>query len=628
MKGNKTYKGKKVRKHIGMSMEHHAYKQYLCDQDPMAEQPDSITIPLKPHQRVALQKAMWMEQHGVVNYDFNAIYYLRRNTPLRGKLQVKSNVGILGDIVGYGKTLTALSIIAATPLDKIHYDKQNIYSFQGRNIAKFTAICERPETTEPSKFIRSTLVIVPRGPVFVQWEQAIRSQTKMKALVLDSLPHIRKYCPPPGATTQQLKECFERYDIVLLKSTSLKSLMDYYTVPFQEHPVVAWERVMIDEAHELLNKIPCFEFKFIWFISGTYDMLTSTIFGGRNALASTLRDIVTDEKIPFMLLRGEKDFVHRSFAVPAMHEHYYLCKLPASFSVVQPYLNPNVLERINANDVSGAIREMGGSMETENDIIELVSRDMQRDLRNKELELQYVESLEIPQEQKQHRITNLQTEIARIHERMNSLRERVTALSTKTCSICYDNYNNPVLLPCTHVFCGTCLIQWMRTGHGKQCPECRYPIRCERLISIVDDAQSRGVPSNTHTVDHVLSKEDMLIKIIKDKPQGKFLVFSKVDNTFFSLTKRLQNEGITHAEIKGSTGQMMRILDHFKNGELRVILLNTYHAGSGIDISFATDVIIFHSMASDKIQAVGRAQRVGRTEPLHVHNLCYPHEMQ
>jgi len=32
-------------------------------------------------------------------------------------------------------------------------------------------------------------------------------------------------------------------------------------------------------------------------------------------------------------------------------------------------------------------------------------------------------------------------------------------------------------------------------------------------------------------------------------------------------------------------------------------------------------------MGLDKTQAVGRAQRVGRTSPLTIHNLCYPHEL-
>jgi ERCC4-related helicase len=79
--------------------------------------------------------------------------------------------------------------------------------------------------------------------------------------------------------------------------------------------------------------------------------------------------------------------------------------------------------------------------------------------------------------------------------------------------------------------------------------------------------------------------------------------------------------------LKGNTSHMVNVLNKFKNGELNIIFLNTQYAGSGIDISDATDIIIFHKMGSDKEQAIGRAQRVGRTTELYIHNLCYEHEL-
>ena len=79
--------------------------------------------------------------------------------------------------------------------------------------------------------------------------------------------------------------------------------------------------------------------------------------------------------------------------------------------------------------------------------------------------------------------------------------------------------------------------------------------------------------------------------------------------------------------LKGNTSHMMNVLEKFKSGEIKIILLNTQYTGSGIDINYATDVIIYHSMGIDKQQAIGRAQRVGRTEQLTIHNLCYEHEM-
>lgn len=123
------------------------------------------------------------------------------------------------------------------------------------------------------------------------------------------------------------------------------------------------------------------------------------------------------------------------------------------------------------------------------------------------------------------------------------------------------------------------------------------------------------------------TKQETLFDILRSKPNGKFLIFSRVDSSLYQLTHALAEANIRHAELKGSTAVMMKTLERFRNGELPVILLNTYYAGSGIDISCATDVIMLHDMAMDGIQAIGRAQRVGRTTPLHVHKLCFPSEM-
>jgi non-specific serine/threonine protein kinase len=123
------------------------------------------------------------------------------------------------------------------------------------------------------------------------------------------------------------------------------------------------------------------------------------------------------------------------------------------------------------------------------------------------------------------------------------------------------------------------------------------------------------------------SKEDALINIINKNRNGKYLVFSRIDNGFAYIKRSLDKANIDFAELKGTTSTMSSVLSKFKSGELNVILLSTKYAGSGIDISYATDIIIYHKMGEDKIQAVGRGQRVGRTSPLSVHNLLYEHEM-
>lgn len=39
------------------------------------------------------------------------------------------------------------------------------------------------------------------------------------------------------------------------------------------------------------------------------------------------------------------------------------------------------------------------------------------------------------------------------------------------CPICYDDYKNPVLLHCSHIFCETCVATWF--DREQTCPVCR-----------------------------------------------------------------------------------------------------------------------------------------------------------
>ena len=72
-----------------------------------------------------------MEYYGIINYNINSNNYNDiYNTGLSGEYKINTNIGIIGDIVGYGKTLTALSIVSACKLNDIHvnntYEKSYI----------------------------------------------------------------------------------------------------------------------------------------------------------------------------------------------------------------------------------------------------------------------------------------------------------------------------------------------------------------------------------------------------------------------------------------------------------------------------------------------------------------------
>ena len=108
-----------------------------------------------------------------------------------------------------------------------------------------------------------------------------------------------------------------------------------------------------------------------------------------------------------------------------------------------------------------------------------------------------------------------------LENKLNDLTNRITEIKNKTCSICLDNITNPILLDCTHIFCGTCLIQYLNNTNNtiKKCPECRCEIKStENLTAIVPDKVENEVVENKFDLigKGVLTKEDTLLEIIKN----------------------------------------------------------------------------------------------------------------
>jgi superfamily II DNA or RNA helicase len=617
-----------------MSIEVNYYDIELNETNKFALQNDRIKTKLKPHQLTALYKALDMEINGSIRYNISSrerfisimtmLYsnYTQFNN-IDNFIQISTNVGIFGDIVGYGKTLIVLALIATNDVKNIYVNNIYTKTFNNYKNYSYLNISSQNNLIIPENIIfNTTLVIVPRGPVYVQWVEMINKQTNLKVLAIDNLNFIKKNIPKYNSNKQDIINFFNSYDLVLIKNTTLRVLFDYYYEDGNYNLINSWKRIIIDEAHDIINKIPNIKYYYLWLISGTYEDLLKKVYNSNNSIiySNTIKELLNDEFINLMLIKNNPKFIKNSFLIPEPIEKYYLCKLSQNINIIKNFITDSILEKINANDIPGAIRELGGKNETEDDIIELVSKELKRDLFNKETERDYITTLDINSESKAIRLKNINNEIELQKEKINNLTERISYISSKSCAICMDLISNPIMLECTHIFCGKCLMKWINTN--KNCPNCRTNITStDKLIAIVDENNK-----NNATIENVLSKEETLLQIISDKPNGRFLIFSKNENSFEKIKIELRKNNNNYELLKGTTSHMMNILDKFKSGEINIILLNTQYAGSGIDISYATDVIIFHNMGIEKQQAIGRAQRVGRHNELYIHNLCYEHE--
>ena len=657
------------------------YNIFIDEPAPRTTQPSKIKLQLKPHQMASLQKIITMEKYGVVHYNVeNPGLYTNRglhNTnnrftteelnahmQFKGRFKIQSNVGVMGDAIGSGKTILALAVVAAASVNDIHKRNDMIHSYHGPNGAYMRATMDVIQTTTPS-IIKTTLIITPRGPVYSQFVHTITTHTTLKVLCLDSILGIKKHMPPPETSNEDIKIFLETYDAVLIKNTALKLLESYYSyngttrIERTEPLFDSWDRIIVDEACDILNKIPYYTYNFLWLISATYNGLLQMCYTSRNHLGYSIRDVIPNEEIlNLVLVKCADEFIVKSFNVPPPIIQYHICELPRQYAAVHSFLSRDVRERIDANDFMGALTLLGASSETETDIVKIVTKEIERDIANKKREITYIESLDIPDENKAARLVTHNTELARLEDKLKSLIERVSALEQKVCAVCLDSFTNPLLLPCSHVFCTSCLIPWMQHNHNT-CPECRSTIELRQLVAIVKDKNEEdaeaaeaasasaslsqsssisslldeSVPTTPNAFNQprppqqIQSKEDTLVNIIQANPQGKFVVFSKLDSSYWGCMNRLRTEGVSYDLLRGNSNVMASVLERFKNGNTRVLLLNTVHAASGIDISCATDLILVHDLGNGRTQAVGRCNRHPRNTPLRIHQLCYPHEI-
>ena len=124
-----------------------------------------------------------------------------------------------------------------------------------------------------------------------------------------------------------------------------------------------------------------------------------------------------------------------------------------------------------------------------------------------------------------------------------------------------------------------------------------------------------------------MSKSKQLLKILQENPNARVLVFSRYENPFVGLEQDCDAAGITYHTLRGNKDVIANTVKSFENGEKRVLFLPTQSAGAGLNLVSATHVVLLHTMTpEEEKQVIGRAYRLGRTEPLTVIRLLHEGE--
>lgn len=555
----------------------------LTSESPRANQPQNISINLKPHQLASLYRMTELDTNCGLDIDGYKIH---------------SNIGILADLAGYGKTLTFLALIESQkdttqkcmPINTSYFSQYHY----GINISK---------DINRNLLSNTTLIVVPNN-LINHWTTHLDTYTKLHYEIINK--------------KNITKVIIQDYDIIICPAT-------FYNPFTKEHTDIYWNRIAFDEADSInIPNTNVSNGRFLWLITATCDNIPYRTnkgflknlfkpFGHWNATINSFFQTV--------IIRGDDVFVKNSFKLIEPQINYIQCLTPIFINAIRSHISNHVLELVNAGDINGAITALGGTVDNDRNIIELVTRNIKNEITTVRSQLNTISVLDISLEERERETTRLTEKLLFLQNREESLKKSINEALETNCTICYDILQQPTIIPCcNNMFCAECLIEWMKLS--TTCPLCRGTFDKNKLCTIGDN-NNKSLIKN----DGKKPKLQTLIDIIKKNPSGKFIVFSCYMDTFIDIGRSLDNENIRYG-VPTTALRTESVLKKLKDGELSVILLNTKYNGAGIEIPIATDVIIYHQMnTASEIQAIARAQRPGRTGQLRVWKLQYDGEM-
>ena len=176
------------------------------------------------------------------------------------------------------------------------------------------------------------------------------------------------------------------------------------------------------------------------------------------------------------------------------------------------------------------------------------------------------------------------------------------------CSICLQAFSDPVITPCSHVYCAKCLDQHFE--YSCRCPLCRGMISRTQCMLLHDALPRTNI------------KAHWLVNFLSSHADERILVMSQFRTTLEWVAQLLERRHIKCCHIMNATRpRIRRTIDSFKDGENTVLLLNA-RTSTGLDLHCA-DHVIFMELLPRYVesQAIARASRMGRNHRVQIHRL-------
>ncbi|CAO3585381.1 unnamed protein product [Absidia cylindrospora] len=205
------------------------------------------------------------------------------------------------------------------------------------------------------------------------------------------------------------------------------------------------------------------------------------------------------------------------------------------------------------------------------------------------------------------------------------------------CPICFEPVDSVIMLPCMHMGCRPCVMEYLQKKENQNlpgdCPICRHgPIHENDLLEISKQEESSDTKNNSmldirRAVGGYKSstKIDALLRHLKQyiRDGQRTVVFSQFTGFLDMIQVALKLHGIEFVRFDGTLSQAQRekVLDKFTNKNIEndsqqpmVMLISLRAGGVGLNLTCASRAVIMDPWWNFAVeaQAIDRVHRLGQ----------------
>lgn len=585
--------------------------EYKCELNNEGTISDSAACIIQPERIIQVELHM---------YQLQTIYQMLQLENQRKRVDSNtdffSEMGVLSNKVGSGKSLCVLGLIAHTLRLECKAKVEHVYEHIGHVV--------HDGKSKPTS--ANNLLVVPNHIVKPIWENYMSNYTTFRWIT------VKKGMFPIDW------ESICEYDVVLCSASQYNLFMKSCSI--------YWSRVIFDEA-DSINIAACTPPKcqFVWFVSSSLNnllfcngyywkienscitrMVTTGIL--RNGyIKNTFKQLETVKErhiLKSVIIKLNDSYIDSFIPLLPIKHNNIICQTPYYLKVLHDVLPDNMVDILHGNDLQYALQVLGFPVDSNENIISFVSRNIRMKQNNLEKKMEYLRQLEFESLEDQtsntnninqtfHEMEKLKTQLQRIHEVVSGIDEEELH---RECPICYVRAEEGrfiIFSCCLNVFCESC-VQSLLLYQLNHCPLCRSALSRQTILKPVQ---------TTNT----MYKENILRTLLDyDKNDKKIVVFFKRDASVGQLLATLRNP---YKVLHGNNQTILKTLEWFQQETNNILFVNVELYGCGLNLLQTTDIVFFQRMSRElENQLIGRAYRIGRQKDriLTVHHLIHQEE--